>query len=178
MSQLKPKWCIQILCVADFICPIFRLFSGPHNKCFWLKFQLVTRLITSQILLFRFFSKCPHFTEWRIYHLCHMLRYLSRVTLRHVGSGWHVTQVDNIVAHIDISLFPILRINSADDVISPMTSLKWVMHLFSSGPIIWLQKWVTWCSAIYSSIQGSTSGRVLGSLVQFLGLRSKLTSSC
>jgi len=34
----------------------------------------------------------------------------------------HVTKVDSIVAHIVISLFPILRINSADDVI--MTSLK------------------------------------------------------
>lgn len=37
-----------------------------------------------------------------------------------IGTG--VTKVDSIVAHIDISLFPILRINSADDVI--MTSLK------------------------------------------------------
>lgn len=88
------------LCSQLYIsCPIFRLFFFPDIKIL-LVFLVNVLMCTEENL-----------SLLVTYHVS----YIEFIATR-------VTRVDSIVAHIDISLFPILRINSADDVI--MTSLK------------------------------------------------------
>ena len=101
-SQLKPKNDAFRFYLQPILCPIFRLFS---------------RTSSSQILR-RPYSQLKNVL---ILRKGESITFVTCVTVTPF-IVLHVTKVDSIVAHIVISLFPILRINSADDVI--MTSLK------------------------------------------------------
>ena len=95
---------------------------------------------------------------------------------------WHVTKVDKIVAHIDISLFPILRISSADDVIFSDDVIEVSDAFFQFRPAYYnmaskMSHVMLSHIQFHSGIPGPVFPvRISGSKI--LGLRSKLTSSC